>query len=67
MDQASTVADLEAGCCLGPEGNGVSVGEGDEGGPGPPRGGKDKQSVSTRVGAIGARTMRTKQVRRDEE
>jgi hypothetical protein len=23
-------------CCLGPEGNGVSLGEGGEGGPGPP-------------------------------
>jgi hypothetical protein len=39
------VPDIEAGCCLGPEGNRVSVGEGGEGGPGPPGGGKDKQSV----------------------
>ncbi len=37
--------DIEAGCCLGPEGNGVSSGEGGEGGPGLPGGGKDKQSV----------------------
>ncbi len=36
---------MEAGRCLGPEGNGVSLGEGGEGGPGPPGGGKDKQSV----------------------
>ncbi len=39
------VPDVEAGCCLGPEGNGVSLGEGGEGGPGPPGGGKDKQLV----------------------
>jgi hypothetical protein len=40
-----SVPDLEAGCCLGPEGNGVSLREEGEGGPGPPGGGKDKQSV----------------------
>ncbi len=39
------VPDIEAGHCLGPEGNGVCLGEGGEGGPGPPGGGKDKQSV----------------------
>ncbi len=39
------VPDIEAGCCLGPEGNWVSLGEGGEGGPGPPGGRKDKQSV----------------------
>ncbi len=37
--------DIEAGCYLGPEGNGVSLGEGGEGGPSPPGDGKDKQSV----------------------
>ncbi len=37
--------DVEAGCCLGSEGNGVSGGEGVEGGPGPPERMKDKQSV----------------------
>jgi hypothetical protein len=36
---------MGAGCCLGPEGNGVCLGEGDEGGPGPPGSRKDKQSV----------------------
>jgi hypothetical protein len=51
------VPDREADCCLGPEGNGVSMVEGGEGGPGPPRGGKDKQSV----------LRRTRQVERDEE
>jgi hypothetical protein len=38
--------DVEAGCCLGSEINGLSLGEGGKGGPGPPGGGKDKQSVS---------------------
>jgi hypothetical protein len=37
--------DIGAGRYLGPEGNGVSLGEGGEGGPGPPRGEGDKQSV----------------------
>ncbi len=36
--------DMKAGRCLGPEGNGVSLGEGGEGGPGPPGSRKDKQS-----------------------
>ncbi len=39
------VANVEAGYCLESEGNGVSLGEWGEGGPGPPGGGKDKQSV----------------------
>ncbi len=37
--------DMGAGHCLGPEGNGVSLGERGEGGPGPPGGRKDKQEV----------------------
>jgi hypothetical protein len=40
-----SVPDMGAGCCLEPEGNGVSLGEGGEGGPSPPRGEGDKQSV----------------------
>ncbi len=36
---------MEAGHCLGPERNGVSLGKGGEGGPGPPRREGDKQSV----------------------
>ncbi len=40
-----TVPDIEAGCCLRHEGNGVSLGEGGKGGPGPPVGGRNKQSV----------------------
>jgi hypothetical protein len=39
------VPNIEAGCCLGPKGNGVSSREGGEEGPVPPEGGKDKQSV----------------------
>ncbi len=35
---------MEAGYCLGSEGNGVCMGEGGVG-PSPPGGGKDKQSV----------------------
>ncbi len=37
--------DVEVGCCLGSEENGVSMGGGGEGGPGTPGGRKDKQSV----------------------
>ncbi len=36
---------MGAGRCLGPEGNGVCLGEGDEGGSGSPRGKEDKQSL----------------------
>jgi hypothetical protein len=39
------VPDGEAGCCLGCEGIGVCMGAGGEGGPSPPGGRKDKQSV----------------------
>jgi hypothetical protein len=45
IQMALTVLDVETGCCLGSEGNVVSLEEGGEGGPGPPGGGKDKQSV----------------------
>ncbi len=39
------MTDKETGCCLGSEGNEVSVGEGSEGVPGPPERGKDKHSM----------------------
>jgi hypothetical protein len=39
------VPDTGEGSCLGPGGNGVSLGEGGEGGPNPPGGVKDRQSV----------------------
>ncbi len=38
------------GCCQGPEGNGVSPGEEDEGGPGPPDKERDKQSIPSKEG-----------------
>ncbi len=40
-----TVPNMGAGRCLGPEGNGVSLGEGGEVGPSPPGSKEDKQSV----------------------
>jgi hypothetical protein len=36
---------MRAGCCLGPEGNGVSLGVGGKGGPSPPESQEDKQTV----------------------
>ncbi len=42
--------DMEMGCCLGPVRNGVSIGGGGEGGPGPPKRGKDKQFVPNKGG-----------------
>jgi hypothetical protein len=38
------------GRCMGPEGNGVSLGKGGEGGPGPPGSKEDKQSVLSKGG-----------------
>jgi hypothetical protein len=38
------------GCCLGPEGNGVSPGEGGEGGPGPSDKERDKQCNPSKEG-----------------
>jgi hypothetical protein len=40
-----TVADGEMGECVDPEGNGVTMGRGAEGGPGPPSGEQDKQLI----------------------
>jgi hypothetical protein len=39
------VSHEETDCFLGSEGNGVSIGKGGRGQPGPPERGKDKQSV----------------------
>jgi hypothetical protein len=41
---------MRAGPCLGPEGNGVSSGEGGEGAPGLPRRGEDRQSTPSKKG-----------------
>jgi hypothetical protein len=39
---------MKLGHCLGPEGIGVSLGEGGEGGPGPPECEGDKQSTPSK-------------------
>ncbi len=44
------VPDTRIGHCLEPEGNGVSSGEGVEGGPGPPDKEGDKQSTPSKEG-----------------
>ncbi len=59
--------DIGAGHCLGPEGNGVSLGEGSEGGPGPARGEGDKQSVLNEGRDKKRRIERNRQVGHDEE
>jgi hypothetical protein len=41
---------MGAGRCLGPVGNGVSLGEGGEGGPGPLENKEDKQSALSEGG-----------------
>jgi hypothetical protein len=43
-----TEADEEAVRCLDPEGNGVNLGGGNGGGPGPPSGEQDKQLINSR-------------------
>ncbi len=45
-----SVPDIGAGRCLGPEGNGVSLGERGEGGPGPPKCRGNKQSTLSEEG-----------------
>ncbi len=52
--------DIEAGCCLGPEGNGVSSGEGGEGGLAPQEAGKISSQCSVRARTTWARTRRTR-------
>jgi hypothetical protein len=44
------VPDMETGCCLGSERNGVGMSGGGEGGPGPPERGKDNQSMPSKGG-----------------
>ncbi len=57
---------VEAGYCLESEGNGVSLGEGGEGGPGPPVGRKDKQSVLSRGRDNMAKDEETNEVGHDK-
>jgi hypothetical protein len=44
------VSDEEVGRCQDPEGNGVNLGGGNAGAPGPPGGEQDKQVISSRGG-----------------
>jgi hypothetical protein len=44
------VPNIRVGHCLGPEGNGVSSGEGGEGEPGPPSREEDEQSTPSKEG-----------------
>ncbi len=60
------VPDVEASCCLGSEVNGVSVGEGGEGWPGPPERGKDYQSMPNKSRDNMGKGRKTNQVGRDE-
>ncbi len=66
------VPNVEAGCCLGTEGNGISAGEGGEGRPSPPGGGKDKEAgkisnqCPTKAGTTCARMRKTNLVGRDD-
>jgi hypothetical protein len=62
-----TVPDMGAGHCLEPDGNGVSLGEGSEGGPGPPGGERDKQSVLSERRNNMDKDEEGRQVGRDEE
>ncbi len=57
---------VEAGSCLKSEGNGVSLGEEGEGGPGPKEAGEISSQCSPWAGTTCARTRRTKQVKRDD-
>ncbi len=58
-----TVPDMGEGCCLGPEGNGVSLGEG----PASQEGEKICSQCSERTGTTWAKTRKTGQVGHDEE
>jgi hypothetical protein len=60
------VPDVEAGCCLLSEGNGVSVGEGGEGRPGPPDRGKISSRCPIKAGTIWERMRTTNQIGYDE-
>ncbi len=56
---------MQAGCCLVSEGNGVSLGEGGEGGPGPQETGKISSQYPAEAVTTWARTRKTNQARRD--
>ncbi len=60
------VPDVESGFCLGSEGNGVSMGEGGKGEPGPPEEGIDKQLMTNKGRNNMGKERRINQVGRDE-
>ncbi len=60
------VPDMGAGHCLGPEGNGVSLGEGVREGPAPQEAGKISSQCSGRAEATWRRKKRNGQARHDE-
>jgi hypothetical protein len=63
-----SVPDTRVGSCLGPEGNGVSSGQGGEGGPGPPQTRSEISSqLPARKEATWSRRKKERRVRRDEE
>jgi hypothetical protein len=58
---------MRAGHCLGPEGNGVSSGEGGEEGPAPQEAEEISSQYSARAGATWTRTKKAGQIGHDEE
>jgi hypothetical protein len=60
-----TVLDVEAGYCLESEGNGVSLGEGGEGGPSPWEVGMISNQCSIKAGTTWSRMRKTNQVGHD--
>ncbi len=59
--------DTGVGRCLGPEGNGVSSGEGGEGGPGPQTRSEISSQLPARKEATWSRRKKERRVRHDEE
>jgi hypothetical protein len=58
---------MGAGCCLGPEENWVSLGEGGREGPDPQEARKISSQCSARAETTWTRTRKDRQVGRDEE
>jgi hypothetical protein len=58
---------MGAGCCLGPKGNGVSLGVGSEGGPAPQEAREISSKCSAWAETTWTRTRKDGQIGRDEE
>ncbi len=67
LSTVRSVPEMGAGRCLGPKENGVSLGEGGEGGPIPQEAREISSQCSTRAGTTWTRTKRSGQVGHDEE